>query len=84
MIITTDTKLTDFTSKELIFASLSFKDKLDECLNKINFIMLFQDSLTKTELLFHWMHQRDLASLWLSQIDTALLQVKQQEIANSN
>jgi hypothetical protein len=79
-----ETKLTDFTSKNLLFASMLFKEKLDDCNSKIELIMKFQDTLTKTELLFHWMGERDKASLWLTQIDTALIEVKQQEIINSN
>lgn len=78
------TLLTDFTSKELLFASMVFKSKLDDCNSKIELIMKFQDSLTKTDLLFHWMGERDKASLWLTQIDTALLIVKEIEMANSN
>ena len=76
--------LSDFSSEELLFSSILFKEKMDECNSKIELIMKFQDSLTKTELLFHWMGQRDKASLWLTQIDTALLLVKEREISLKN
>lgn len=78
------TLLTDFTFEQLLFASMMYKASLTECNDKIELILKFQDGLVKTELLFHWMTQRDYASIWLTQIDTALIEVKRKDIIQSN
>ncbi len=78
------TKLTDFTFKELVFLSIQMEEAQKDALSKIEMIEKFDDSATKTELIAHHNRVFEMASQWRTQVETAMIKVKYDEILKSN
>ena len=79
-----NTKLSDFSTKELAILMLAVDDKLRTCTNNIETLSKFDESDFKTDQLTYWLNQEDVYRLWAAQIMNAVVEAKKRELSILN
>ena len=79
-----ETKLSDFSEKELALLQLAVDDKVKTCTNNLEILSKFEDSEFKEKQSAFWFENLDTYQLWTTQIMNAIVEVRKRTLATLN